>query len=64
MSTDILEDILDGIKYHPSINRRYAHYNICDLIKLGQAECKGALLSNRKMGKGLQKVFKAAINEI
>ena len=22
MSTDILEDIRDGIKYHPSLNRR------------------------------------------
>ena len=33
MSKDMLEDIRDGSKYHPSVNRREARYKICDCIK-------------------------------
>ena len=43
--TDIPEDIRDGNKYHPSINRREAHYKIRDRIKRRQTEWKGELLS-------------------
>ena len=60
----MLEDICDGIKYHPSINMRDARYTICDCFKQRQAELKGTLLSTRKMCKGLHKVFKAAVNDI
>ena len=64
MSTDMLEDICDGSKSHPSINRIEAHYNIMHCIKQGKIERKGALLSTQNMGKGLHKIFKAVINEI
>ena len=40
MSTDILQDILDGSQYHPIINRIEARYKILYCIKQGQAECK------------------------
>ena len=40
----MLEDIHDGSQSHPIINRREAHYKICDRIKQGQMEWKGALL--------------------
>ena len=64
MSTDMLEDIRDGGQSHPSINRREERYMICYRIKWGQEEWKGSLLSTRNMGKGLQKLFKAVVNEI
>ena len=64
MSTDTLEDIRGGSQSHPRINRREARYQICDLIKLIQAEWKGELLSTRNMGKGLHKLFKAVVNDI
>ena len=64
MSTDMLEDIRDSSQSHTIINQRYACYKICDRIKLGQEECKGALLSTQNMSKGLQKAFKAIVNEI
>ena len=64
MFTDVLEDIRDRSQSHLSINRRELCYKICDRIKLVPAECKGALLSTRNMGKVLHKVFKAVFNEI
>ena len=36
MSIDMLEDICDGCKSNPSINRREAHYKIRDCIKQRQ----------------------------
>ena len=33
MSTQMLEDIRDGIEYHPRVNMREALYKICDRIK-------------------------------
>ena len=64
MSTDMLENICDESQFHPSINRKEASYNISDRFKQRQVEWKGALLSTQNMGKGLQKVFKAVVNEI
>ena len=32
ISTDMLEDIRDGSQTHPNVNRREAHYKICDRI--------------------------------
>ena len=64
MSMDMLKDIHDRSHYHPSINGRYERYNIHDHIKQIPPEWKGALLSMRKMGKGLQKLFKAVVNEL
>ena len=32
MSTEMLEDIFDGIQYHPSVNGGEAHYQISDRI--------------------------------
>ena len=64
MSTDNLEDICGVSQSHLIINRRDTLYKIRDCIKQGQAEWKGALLSNWNMGKGLHKLFKAVVNEI
>ena len=64
MSTNMLKDIRDGSQYHPSINSREARYKICDRIKRCQVEWKGELLSINNMVKGLQKLFKAFVNEI
>ena len=36
MSVDMLEDIYDGSKSHPIINRKEACYKICDNIKQNQ----------------------------
>ena len=60
----ILEDICDRSQSHTSINRGEACYKIHYCIKWGQAEWKGLLLSTWNMGKGLQKVFKAVVNDI
>ena len=64
MSKEMLEDICDGSQSHPSVNMREEFYNIRDRIKQSQVEWKGALLSTRNMGKCLNNVFKAAVNEI
>ena len=53
MSTDMLEDIYEGIKSRPSINMREACYTIRYHIKQRQSEWKGALLSRQNMGKVL-----------
>ena len=63
MSTEILENICDVSQYHPSINRRQAGNKIRDRIKQCQVKCKGALLSTQNMGKGIQKLFKAVVND-
>ena len=36
MSTEMLEDIRDSIKSHPSVNRIEARYKMCDIIKQRQ----------------------------
>ena len=41
MSTEMLEDIFDGIKSHPILNRRESRYKISDRIKRRQTEWKG-----------------------
>ena len=38
MSTEMLEDIHDGSQSHPSINRREAHYKICDRIRQSKSK--------------------------
>ena len=57
ISTNMLEDICDGSKSHLSVNRREAHYRICDIIKQIQMEWKGVSLSMQNMGKGLHIFF-------
>ena len=39
--TDMLEDIHDIIQSHPIINRKEAHYKICDQIKQRKVGRKG-----------------------
>ena len=63
MPTNMLEDIPDGSQYHPSINRREAHYKIRDRTKQRKPEWKGELLPTQNMGNGSQTVFKAVVNE-
>ena len=63
MTTNMLKDIRGSSKYHLGINSRGARYKIRDNIKRRQSEWKGALLSTRNMGKGLNKVFKTVTKE-
>ena len=64
LSTDMLEDILDGSKTHPNVNRREERYKIHDHIRQRQTERKRALKYTRSMGKGLHKVFSNVVKEI
>ena len=64
ISTDMLENIPDGIQTHPNVNRREANYKIRDRIKQIQSEWKVALKATQRMGKGLHKVFKTYVKEI
>ena len=43
ISTEMLEDIRDGIQTHPNFNRRETRYKIRDCIRQRQSERKGAL---------------------
>ena len=56
MPTDMLEYIRNGSQSHTSINRREEIYKIRGPIKQGQEEWN--------MGKGLHKLFKAAVDDI
>ena len=53
MSMEMLEDICDKIQSHHSVNRREAHYKICDCNKQIQSKCKGALKDKQNMDKVL-----------
>ena len=61
MSTEMLEEIREGIQSHPDVNRRDARYKIRDLSKQIKSEWKGELKSTQNMGKGSHKVFKTVI---
>ena len=61
ISTEMLQDICDGSQTHPNVNKREAHYIICDRIRQRQSEWKGALKATRSMGKGLHKVFSTVV---
>ena len=45
MSTELLQDIRDGNRTHPEINKREARMAIRDRIKQSKSEWKGALRS-------------------
>ena len=60
----MLEDIRDGSRTHPTVNRREARYKIRDRIRQTQLEWKGALKATRSMGKGLHNVFSTVVKEI
>ena len=64
ISTEMLEDILDGSQTHPNVNRREARYKICDRIRQRQSEWKGVLKTTQSMGKGLQKVCSTVVKEM
>ena len=64
MYTDMLEDISDGIHYHPNVNRKEAHCKMIDHIIQIQPEWKGALKATQNMGKVLNKVFTNVVKEI
>ena len=64
ISTEMLEDIRDGIQTHPNVNKREARYKIRDRVKQRQSEWKGALKATQRMGKGLKKVFSTVVKEI
>ena len=49
---------------HPNINALYSRLRICYRIGKAQSERKGAELSEKRMGKGLQKFFKVFVKEL
>ena len=51
ISTEMLEDILDGSRTHPNVNRREARYKIRDHIRQRKLEWKGVLKSTLSMEK-------------
>ena len=61
MSTEMLDDIHDGSKSHPNVNRRKACYNMRGCNKQRKMKLKAALLYTQNMGKGLHKLFKAFV---
>ena len=64
ISTETLEDIRDGNKTHPNVNKREARRKIRDRIKQRKSEWKDALKATHKIGKGLHKVFSTIVKEI
>ena len=64
ISTELLQDIRDGNRTHPEINKREARMAIRDRIKQSKLEWKGELRATDKMKKGLHRVFKAIVSEI
>ena len=64
ISTEILEDILDGSQTHLNVKRREARYKICDFITRRQSKRKKGLKDKQSTGKGLQKVFSKVAKEI
>ena len=64
ISTEMLEDIIDGSQTHPNVDRIESRYKICDRIRQRQSEWKGVLKSTWSIGKGLHKVFSTVVKEI
>ena len=64
ISTEMLEDNIDGSQTHLDINRREARYKIRDGIMQSQSEWKGALKATKIMGKGLHNVFSIVVKYI
>ena len=64
ISTETLQDIRDGNRTHPEINKREARMAIRDRIKQNKSEWKGALTATDKMEKGLHRVFRTIVSEI
>ena len=55
ISTETLQDIRDGNRTHPEINKRKARMAIRNRIKQKKSQCKGALRGMHKMEKGLHR---------
>ena len=64
ISMEMLEDICDGSKTHPTVNKREARYEIRERVSRKESQWKGALKAKRNMGKGLHKVFSTIVKEI
>ena len=64
ISTEMLENIHDGIKSYLNVNIREDRYKILGRIRLIQLEWKGALKYTKKMGKGLHKILNTSVKEI
>ena len=60
----MLQDIRDGNRTHPEINKRESRMAIRDRIKQNKSEWKGELRATHKMGKGLHRVFRTIVSEI
>ena len=64
LSMSALEEIWDQSYVHPHIIAIDARFRIRDCIRQAQCEWKGEKLSEKRVGKGLYKVFKAVVNEL
>ena len=64
ISTNNLEDIQYGRKIHPELNARGTRFKICDHNIQMQGEWKVEELSAKIMGKCLNQLFKAIVNEL
>ena len=64
ISTEMLEYIRDGSQTHLNVNKREAHYKICDRVRKKELQWKGALKATQSMGKCLHKVFSTIVKEI
>ena len=63
ISTEMFEENRGGSQSHPKVTSWEARYKICYRIKEKLSEWKLVLLSTRKMGKGLHKIFKTVVRE-
>ena len=64
ISTEMLEDIRDGIQTYPTVNKREGRYEIRDRIRQKEYQWKVELKAMRNMGKVLQKVFITIVKKI
>ena len=62
--TEMLEDIRDGSKTHPTIDKREAPYEIRDCVRRKESQWKGVLKATRNIVKILHKVFSTIVKDI
>ena len=64
ISTENIKSIRDRRYLHPNINKEYAILRIYDHIRQAQNDWKRAELSEKSVGKGLNKIFKVIVKEL
>ena len=64
ITTNDIKEIWYGNYVHPEINTRDTRLKIRECIRKIRSEWKGVELSEKRMGKGLHKLFKDVVNEL